>query len=217
MHRGGIGLGLVKRILQHHPEYRVFATCRKPNVASDLVALGQTYGADRLIVAALDTTQRAEYDSVLSTLRAAGVTALDVLIANAGIASSNRPDFPLDSTGEDMLNVYNTNVVGSVLTMQAFHNLVCAGESKIVMVVSSVLGSIERVTGMGALTSYRASKAALNMVAMTYAENEALRAVGGKVIALHPGKVLVFLRSYNVNQGIFLYLHTIFTFRLGAD
>jgi NAD(P)-dependent dehydrogenase (short-subunit alcohol dehydrogenase family) len=115
-----------------------------------------------------------------------------VVIANAGIASENHGgDLPLSSTPADMLNVYNTNVVGSLLTIQAYNSLLCAGTPRLLMVISSRLGSIEQTAGTGMMTSYRASKAAVNMLAMTYAEDKAFRAAGGKVLAVHPGEQTV--------------------------
>lgn len=188
----GIGLGLVKHMLQCYPvEYRVIATCRSPDDSSELSALRQTYSEDKLVVVALDTTQKQAHLSVLNRLSEVGITTIDVLIANAGISSSSPDDDPpLASTPEDLLHVFNTNVVGSMLTLQCFHGLLCAARNSLVVVVSSKLGSIELTAGSGLRASYRVSKAALNMLAMTYAEDSALKSAGAKVICLHPGMPL---------------------------
>lgn len=187
----GIGLGLVKVILESYPSYRVVATCRHPDAALELQGLKHSDNGHRLVVLPLDTTQKESQQLAKARLAELNVTAIDVLIANAGIASSNRNhhDSPLFSTSEDMLNVYNTNVVGSMLTLQCFNDLVCAADKGLVIVVSSVLGSIERTAGNGAYASYRASKAALNMLAMTYSEESAVRAAEAKILCLHPGKL----------------------------
>jgi NAD(P)-dependent dehydrogenase (short-subunit alcohol dehydrogenase family) len=143
---------------------------------------------DRLIVLPLDTTQKESHLAVLSRLTELSLSAIDVLIANAGIASSTpNHDSALNSTSEDMLHLYNTNVVGSMLTLQSYNDLVVAADRGLVVVVSSVLGSIYRSAGSSTWTSYRASKAALNMLAMAYSDEPVFRAAGGKVICLHPG------------------------------
>mmetsp|Transcript_119468 Transcript_119468/g.234772 ORF Transcript_119468/g.234772 Transcript_119468/m.234772 type:complete len:274 (-) Transcript_119468:201-1022(-) len=186
----GIGLGIVRTVLEKYPKSRVIATCRSPDSAPLLSALNETYGKDRLLILPLDTTDISSHRTVLNRLAVEGIAAIDVLVVNAGIASANpNNDPPLTSTSEDMLNVYNTNVVGSLLTMQSYHGLLCAGGAKLVFVVSSLLGSIENAAGSGGRTAYRTSKAALNMLAMTYSEDSSLRAAGGKVVALHPGWV----------------------------
>ena len=94
------------------------------------------------------------------------------------------------------MDTYNTNTVGSMLTIQSFHPLLTATNTtrspsaRLMVVISSQLGSIEASgRSMGSMAaSYRASKAALNMLGMTYAEEEGLRAKGGKVLCMHPGE-----------------------------
>ena len=187
----GIGLGLVKNILAHLPEARVVATCRNPSSATELNELSKTFSKDRLLILPLNVTDSESHKTVVGRLTEEGVASLDVVIANAGIASENGEDRATNSSGADMLNVFNTNVVGSMLSMQAYHGLLCAGGSKLLMVVSSVLASIEMTPATGGcMTSYRTSKAALNMLATVYAEDADVRAAGAKVVALHPGTVL---------------------------
>jgi NAD(P)-dependent dehydrogenase (short-subunit alcohol dehydrogenase family) len=183
----GIGFGLVKAILQNHLHYRVVATCRTPESAEELLSLAGTF-KDRLLVLPLDTTKKEAHVEVLTRLAELSITAIDLLIANAGIASSaQNDDPPLLSTIEDMLHVYNTNVVGSMLTLQAYNDLVTAADRGAVVMVSSILGSITNTAGVGKRTAYRTSKAALNMLAMAYSEETSFRSAGGKVICLHPG------------------------------
>lgn len=131
----------------------------------------------------LDTVVAESHQAVLKQLQEAGVKNLDVVIANAGIGSRGPV---LQCTPAEMLDVYNTNVVGSMLTMQTYHDLLCASGVKLMVVISSRLGSIEQ-NDSGGCAAYRASKAALNMLAMSYAQDNA-RDTGCRVITVHPGK-----------------------------
>jgi NAD(P)-dependent dehydrogenase (short-subunit alcohol dehydrogenase family) len=185
----GIGLGLVSYILSSNAECRVIATCRNPSSASKLTDLVNEYGKKRLIVLQLDTTSQDSYASLLSKLVEESIDKIDVVIANAGIV--NRKTV-LTSTVDDMMGVYTTNVVGTMLTMQAFNRfLVAAGpnSSKLMVIISSELGSIEKMAGKGSTSSpYRCSKCAVNMLAVSYAQEESFQGAGGKVLTVHPGE-----------------------------
>ncbi len=69
-----------------------------------------------------------------------------------------------------MADVYATNGIGTMLTLQTFTDLWTATTDQnsdmrpVCAVISSRLGSIESVGSLGGYTSYRASKAALNML-----------------------------------------------------
>ncbi|XP_050778413.1 C-factor-like isoform X2 [Gopherus flavomarginatus] len=122
---------------------------------------------------------------------------LNLVINNAGIFS----DVSLAMVdSKEMLDAYKTNVVGPMLVGQAFLPLLkkaAQGSSQkglscskaAIVNISSVLGSIERVSEMliKPAISYRCSKAAVNMLtrcqALTYAEDGILCA------AVHPGWV----------------------------
>jgi norsolorinic acid ketoreductase len=166
----------------------VIATCRDLASATALNALVTEYGSKRLLVGALDTEKKASYDALLSQLSQEGIKSLDIVIANAGAATQSTA---LTATAEEMVRDYNTNVVGTLLTIQAFNDLVVAGGSgspKLLVVISSICGSVESSVLFGsAAAPYRASKAAVNMLCRTYSEEPSLKEQGGKVLALHPG------------------------------
>mmetsp|Transcript_4022 Transcript_4022/g.8792 ORF Transcript_4022/g.8792 Transcript_4022/m.8792 type:complete len:306 (-) Transcript_4022:140-1057(-) len=180
----GIGLGLVRYSLESTP-YFVIATCRRPSEASDLQKLTQQYGTERLLLLQLDTTSAASHAACQVTLAEKGVTQIDALIANAGVASSRNDDSFMGCGEADMMDVFNTNVVGTMQTMQSCNALVTSSAAKLCVVMSSKLGCIS--TAGGSYTSYRASKAAVNMLAMSYANEQTFRAAGGKVLCVHPG------------------------------
>lgn len=99
---------------------------------------------------------------------------LDVLVNNAGISGGLKP--PGDVTAADMRAVYETNVFGVVRVTHAFLPLLAASSAPVIVMVSSGLGSHERVTDPGRIESglqvlpYPSSKSALNMVAVQYAK-----------------------------------------------
>ena len=71
---------------------------------------------------------------------------LDVLINNAGIASKNHPVDPILSPDpSDMLNVLTTNVIGNIVMTNAFLPLMKKSSKKVVVNLSSDLGSIHNV------------------------------------------------------------------------
>jgi NAD(P)-dependent dehydrogenase (short-subunit alcohol dehydrogenase family) len=160
------------------------------SIHSALQELSTKYGAERLIVLPLETTSAADYDNVKSALNSHSVNSIDILIANAGISNKNHPVDPvLSCTEEDMMNVFRTNCVGTMFTMQAFAPLLVQGNIRLCVVLSSRLASIEQTEGLGGYTSYRASKAALNMLAMTFSEDAAMKAARVKTLCMHPGWV----------------------------
>lgn len=132
----------MKHLLENISDVRVIATARSIATATQLTDLSATYSKERLLVVQLDTTSAESYKSALDDLTTAGVTSLDVLIANAGIGSWGDT---LSSNAANALDVYNTNVVGSMLTVQAFHQLLLEGSgAKLTVFISSIMGSIEK-------------------------------------------------------------------------
>eukprot|EP01039_Chlorochromonas_danica_P005466 gene5464-6017_t len=85
----GIGLGLVGQILASHPRDRVIATYRDQASSPKLVELTQTYPKDRLLILPLEVTSEESHKKLKEALEAEGINSIDILIANAGVASSN--------------------------------------------------------------------------------------------------------------------------------
>lgn len=151
--------------------------------------LAEKYSKEQLLILPLDVTSWASHQEVKEVLALEGIDKIDVLIANAGVASpSAELDF-FSCSAEDLEFVWRTNVLGSMLTMQAYGEEVLKSSSKLCVVVSSVMGSIERTVGYGGFPAYRSSKAGLNMLAVTYGEDPKVRQAGGKILCLHPGWV----------------------------
>ncbi|MDX2472457.1 MAG: SDR family oxidoreductase [Candidatus Krumholzibacteria bacterium] len=134
----------------------VIGTARKPEKAEELKALG-------VRVEQLDVADPASVAALAERLDGAP---LDVLLNNAGIFLE-RGDFE-SADPEAAMKVYNVNTVGPMRVTQALLPNLRLGQRKLIMNMSSGLGSIGN-NDRGAFVSYRASKAALNMQTRTQA------------------------------------------------
>ncbi|MFT9640245.1 SDR family NAD(P)-dependent oxidoreductase, partial [Alcaligenes phenolicus] len=101
---------------------------------------------------------------------------LDIVFANAGAGSP----LPLGKiTAEHIDEIFDTNVKGSIFTVQAALPLMGQGGSII------LTGSSAGTTGAAGFTAYSASKAAVRNLARTWAED--LKGTGIRVNVLSPG------------------------------
>lgn len=177
-------------ILQNFPQDRVIATCRDPEASSELSALTANHSKHKLIVVPLDITSASSHEELQQYFTLEGINSIDVLIANAGVVTKGHPEDEFFScTPDDLDFVWRTNVLGSMLTLQSYSDQLLNSPTKLCVVISSNLGSITRAVGTGSFSGYRSSKAALNMLAVTYSEDERVRQAGGKVVCIHPGWV----------------------------
>jgi NAD(P)-dependent dehydrogenase (short-subunit alcohol dehydrogenase family) len=202
----GIGLGLVREFLKHS-QFRVVATCRQPNEATELQTLQKNATEDRLLILPLEVNSTESHDNLKAQLSAQGITSIDILIANAGVLSMGQQ--ASTATVEAMRNDFETNVIGTMLTLQAYMDLVLASRLKIFSVMSSIMGSIDMaVTGDGSTATYRVSKAALNMYAVNFAAEARMKDAGCKMLMIHPVKQYSFLFLWCIL--FFVYLNLLF-------
>jgi NAD(P)-dependent dehydrogenase (short-subunit alcohol dehydrogenase family) len=121
----------------------------------------------------IDITDEASVQAAAETVGKAD-DGLDVLINNAGIAGGATA--PIDTTGDDLVRILDTNVVGAVRVTHAFLPLLLRSKRGILVNVSSGLGSLSWATDPSRMESqrnflnYPASKAALNMLTVQYAK-----------------------------------------------
>ncbi|PRY67456.1 NAD(P)-dependent dehydrogenase (short-subunit alcohol dehydrogenase family) [Glaciihabitans tibetensis] len=121
---------------------------------------------------ALDVTNDASVASAAETIAAEG--GLDVLINNAGITGPHSA--PADLTGDDALQVFNTNVIGVVRTTNAFLPALRQSTAPTIVNVTSGLGSFATVLDPERLESqivaplYTSSKSAVTMLTVQYAK-----------------------------------------------
>jgi NAD(P)-dependent dehydrogenase (short-subunit alcohol dehydrogenase family) len=176
----GIGLEFARQLSEAGAN--VIGTARTPDEATELKALG-------VRVEQLDVTDPA---SVAALAQSLGDTPIDALLNNAGIFPSRGG---VESADPDMYaRVYDVNVIGPLRVTQALLPNLRSGNRKLIMNMSSGLGSIAN-NGRGSSAGYRESKAALNMMTRTMAAEFE----GFTCIAMSPGWVRTDMGGPNAN------------------
>ncbi len=156
--------------------WRVLATCRAPAKADGLKALAGDVHIHRL-----DVTDFARVDALAGELEG---EAIDVLINNAGI--SDMPKERVEGVDYDRwAGVLRVNTMAPFKISDAFAGHVARSETKLIVAITSRMGSIE--LNPGGEYAYRSSKAALNLVMKGLSQD--LRPRGITVAVFHPGWV----------------------------
>ena len=177
----GIGFELVQQYAAAHKANVIFAGVRDPNTAQ--VKLLSSIPNVHIVIIDVSDEQ-----SVRSSVKEVSSVAdrLDILIANAGIYGEASAADPTTVSVKDFTAVFQTNVVGVLLTIQGYLPLLRKSDEPKVATVSSALGSNQFVNAFGKpTTSYGVSKAAVNYLtsAFRYAAPEIA------FFSLHPGWV----------------------------
>ncbi len=160
--------------------WRVYATCRHPETAEDLNALAQAH--TRLSLHRLDVTSAEHCAALRAEL---GDTPIDVLVNNAGVyLEKYAPDSAIHY--DDWLQTLQVNTLGAVRVTEALAHNVARSQRRLVLAISSHMGSIADISAPGSYC-YRSSKAALNAAMKGLAL--AYRPLGIGVLILHPGWV----------------------------
>ncbi|MFM8342307.1 MAG: SDR family oxidoreductase [Methylomonas sp.] len=175
----GLGLEFVRQYAVAH--WKVIAACRQPDSATELKDLAKQY--PQIQVEALDVADFAQIDALSNRLQS---QAIDLLINNAGVYG--------DTAGKGFGNLdYQTwqqtltvNTMAPVKVTEAFLSQLERGADKLVVVISSLMGSISDNSSGGSLL-YRSSKAGLNAVMKSLSIDVKPRQLG--VLILHPGWV----------------------------
>jgi len=175
------GLGLEWTRQYAEAGWRVLASCRRPEEADDLKALAASH--PRVSVHRLDVTDSEQLRTLQLDLEEARI---DVLLNNAGVYLDKfMGDFgSIDY--EVWLRTFAVNTLGAVRVSEAFIGQVARSEKKLVVAISSHMGSIAEIAAPGNY-AYRSSKAALN--AAMKGLSHALAPHGIGVLLLHPGWV----------------------------
>jgi len=170
----GLGLEFARQYADEG--WRVIATCRKPDEATELCALNGVQ------VHALDVT---DFEAIAELAQDLDGTKIDVLINNAGVYGPY--DCSLDNIDYDIWpDVLKTNAMAPMRVAQCFAPHVAAGEKKCIATLTSKMGSMTDNTSGGSYI-YRSSKAALNAVMKSLSHD--LKPDGITVVILHPGWV----------------------------
>ena len=151
----------------------VIGTARKPDEADELKATG----------ARVEQLDVADAESVAAFAQRLEGVRVDVLLNNAGVMSNRGAFRDLDLSEVEWVLAVNT--IGPMRVTQALLDNMRESERKLIMNMSSGLGSI--ANSQGGFSGYRESKAALNM--FTHSLAAELKGEGFICIAMSPGWV----------------------------
>ena len=154
----GLGLEFAKQYAADG--WSVIATCRNPIGVGELAQI-----EGNIAVYGLEILDPASLTRFAADL---GDKPIDVLINNAGVYGP-KPVKAADVTVADWTPVFQTNAMAPLLVSRTLLKNVKASERKMIVNISSIMGSIEKGAGPSEYI-YRSSKAALNMVMACYAE-----------------------------------------------
>ena len=176
----GLGLEWVRQYAQKG--WQVMATCRDPEQANDLKQLAYQY--PKIVIHPMDVTQANQVAGLATALLG---TPIDLLINNAGVYFEKWAQDRLTRIQyHDWEESFRTNCLGAVRVTEALYKHVAMSDKKLVVVITSHMGSISDITNPGDY-AYRSSKAALN-AAMKGLSLE-LQRYGVGLLLLHPGWV----------------------------
>jgi NAD(P)-dependent dehydrogenase (short-subunit alcohol dehydrogenase family) len=150
----GLGLELARQLSAR--EDTVIATARDPETATDLNALG---GNTRVEALDVETPK-----SIAAFARRLKGAAVDVLFHNAAVGIAGPAVEQVSA--EELESHFRVNAIGPLLLTQALLPNLRAGERRLVVAMSSGLGSIEENTS-GGWVAYRVSKTALHQLMKT--------------------------------------------------
>jgi len=186
----GIGFEIAKQLGQHKG-YHILVGSRDAALGAKAV---ETLQKDGLSVEAIaiDVADDKSIDAAAQTVKSK-FGRLDVLINNAGISLDSHVNDPTGKTSIRSIyeRTFAVNIFGAAATTDAFVPLLEKSTAARVVFVSSDLGSLAlRADPQGRhhyvdAPAYRASKAAMNMLALGYAHK--YRAQGWKVNIHNPG------------------------------
>jgi NAD(P)-dependent dehydrogenase (short-subunit alcohol dehydrogenase family) len=176
----GLGLEFARQYLADG--WQVYAGCRDPASASELLRLADA-SDDNLQILALDVT---DAESVQAAAAELDAQAIDLLLNNAGIGGPRGQTIG-NIDYEAWAKVLDVNTMGPLRVSEAFVDHVAKSERKLVVTLTSGMGSLADNTSGGAY-AYRSSKAAVNMVMRSLAIDLAPRGI--TCVVINPGWVL---------------------------
>lgn len=177
---GGIGSSFVRLLAAMPTVESIAALSRTPTDIED----------GRITPIALDLTDESSIEQAVDT--AETMAPFDLVVIATGIlheGSGLQPEKTLkDMSYASMASVLAVNTIGPAILSARLLPLLRRGRKSVLALLSARVGSIAD-NRLGGWTSYRTSKAALNMVVRTYAIEQARRNPDSAIIALHPGTV----------------------------
>jgi NAD(P)-dependent dehydrogenase (short-subunit alcohol dehydrogenase family) len=175
----GIGLEFARQYLADN--WHVYASCRDPSAASELHRMADGSGG-KLQVLSIDVGDLASVKSAAIELQG---NPIDLLLNNAGIGGPRGQTIG-NIDYETWRHVLDVNTLGPMRVAEAFVDNVARSERKLLVTLTSGMGSIGDNASGGAF-AYRSSKAAVNMVMRSLAIDLAPRDI--TCVVINPGWV----------------------------
>lgn len=163
----GLGKGFVTNLLKRRST-TVIATVRDPSKTQSLTELPKADGSRLIILEYTADNDNSAIDMVSKLQAVHAINAIDIVIANAGIAHSGSPIS--QNSPAALREHFSINSVGPVVLFQAIYPLLKASQTgnPLFIGMSTLLGSMGAQEKLSAfpnrLSPYGASKAALNWV-----------------------------------------------------
>jgi NAD(P)-dependent dehydrogenase (short-subunit alcohol dehydrogenase family) len=176
----GLGFEFARQYLADG--WQVYAACRNPQSASELRRLADA-SDDKLQILALDVIHPVSVQAAAAKLNG---QAIDLLLNNAGIGGP-RGQSVGNIDYEAWAKLLDVNTMGPLRVSEAFLDHVAQSERKLIVTITSGMGSLADNTSGGAY-AYRSSKAAVNMVMRSLAIDLAPRGIA--CVVINPGWVL---------------------------
>lgn len=175
----GLGLEFCRQYAEQGQ--RVLACCRKPEQASALQKLAETY--TNISIHALDITDFQQIDSLAAEL---SNETIDVLLCNAGVYG-DKPEHRFGALNyENWQHTLLINTFAPVKLTEAFLPNLTKSQQPLVVAITSLMGSMADNSSGGSIC-YRSSKAALNAAMKSLSID--LKPKNIAVLILHPGWV----------------------------
>lgn len=177
----GIGFELARQYSARG--YQVIATARNPAKATNLVALAAQSKTVRL--ESLDVVDPASVAALAERLKGQPI---DILINNAGDTDEFKGQFFPKLAHDRFIYAMELNAHGPIRVAEALYANVQSSQQKKIVAISSLAGSFgANGGGMPGGYWYKSSKAALNMLMLTLANDS--KSKGIVVACLSPGQV----------------------------
>jgi len=173
-----IGLEFTRQYASEN--YKVIATCREPDSATELQILSDKF--INIVIEQLDISDQKSIKIIAEKYHAQPI---DMLINNAGILSRDQSSIASFDKA-DILKIFDTNFFGTLeLTSKLLPSILLSTDKKIITLTTKVASMGDNRSGKN--YGYRCSKIALNMAMKNIAIE--YRDKGLRVILLHPGWV----------------------------
>lgn len=187
----GIGLALVEELLTLPGVNKVYACCRHPESAENLKILSEKQ-ADRLEIVKIELEDESTMQDFANRLKQEKQK-LKLLINVSGLLHDAKKGIKPEKKIEDleldaMRAIFEINTFSPFLLIKHLFPLFKHTEPSVIANISAKVGSISD-NRLGGWYSYRASKAAQNMLTKNLSIELSRRSKNTIAVAIHPGTV----------------------------